>query len=251
MDKLNNRLWLALPYYFFSKPSIKIILRDPKGDRLLLLYMQLLCLSIQNEGEVIYSPTCRGFTLYTLAVSLEGNFTPEELEKLLPILKERSLIDYQEPEDPKKFNLLIKIVDFDSDFPLQREAIAIERESKIEKYGNKGESCKSHHPFTTQLINNGFLTVYDNNLSTYDEYFEKMVGKFAKFFTMQRMSEAVDEIYSRFINSTTKINSKIKWFIECYSNLINDWRKSQVLSSEQDKEEEALNEIEKMLTLLA
>ncbi len=222
-----NRLWLALPYYFFSKPSIKIILRDSKGDRLILLYMQLLCMSIQNEGEVVYSPTCRSFTLYTLAVSLEGNFSVEELEKLLPILKDRSLIDYEEPEDPKQFKLLIKIIDFDTDFPLTREAIAVEREERKSESSSNGIH-KEHHPFTIQLIDNGYLTRFDNNLSDYDDYFKEMTSKFSKFLTIQRMSEGIDEIYSRFLQSETKINSKIKWFKECYSNLIHGWRKIQV-----------------------
>lgn len=55
-----------------------------------------------------------------------------------------------------------------------------------------------------------------------------MTSKFSKFLTIQRMSEGIDEIYSRFLQSETKINSKIKWFKECYSNLIHGWRKIQV-----------------------
>ena len=228
-----KRVWLPLPYFYFSKPGIKIILREKKGDRLFLLYMQLLCLAIQNDGRVIYSPSCPSFSLYTLAISLEGNFTPEEIGELLPILKNRSLIDYPEPKNPKEFMANITVLDYDTDFPLLKDAIAVEREAKLEEQkddagSSKKKVSKPHHQLTQQLIDSDFITNQDRTLPDYDTFFTAMVEKFEKNIGLERMKKAVDEIIAKY---TSKVTAKSKWFFKCYENLLSDLRQQQVFNS--------------------
>lgn len=234
-----KRVWLPLPYFYFSKPGIKIILREKKGDRLFLLYMQLLCLAIQNDGKVIYSPSCPSFSLYTLAISLEGNFTPEEIGELLPILKNRSLIDYPEPKNPKEFMANITVLDYDTDFPLLKDAIAVEREAKLEEQKDDGSSkkkvSKPHHQFTQQLIDSEFITNQDRSLPDYDAFFTSMTEKFDKTIGLDRMKKGVDEIIAKY---TSKVTAKSKWFFRCYENLMNDLRQDQVFSGKKSEKEQ-------------
>ena len=233
MEQSTKRLWIPLPYYFFSKPCVKILLREKEGDRLILLYMQLLCLAIQNDGKVIYSQSCPTFTPYTLAISLEGNFTAEEIGKLLPVLKERALVDYDEPEDPKQFKINLTILDFNTDFPLVRDAIAAEREAKLEEQkddagSSKKKVSKPHHQFTQQLIDSEFITNQDRALPDYDTFFTAMVEKFEKNIGLERMKKGVDEIIAKY---TSKVTAKSKWFFKCYENLLSDLRQQQVFNS--------------------
>lgn len=229
-----KRVWLPLPYFYFSKPGIKIILREKNGSRLFLLYMQLLCLSIQNEGRVIYSPSCPSFSPYTLAISLEGNFSSQEITELLPILKDRALIDYPDPVNPNEFMINITVLDFDTDFPLLKDAIAAEREARLEEAkddeSKKKTVSKIHHQFTQQLIDSNFITNQDRSLPEYDAFFANMAEKFEKTIGLERMKEAVDEIQNRYATSASKITAKSKWFFKCYENLLSDWRQQQVFS---------------------
>ena len=239
MEQSTKRLWIPLPYYFFSKPCVKILLREKEGDRLILLYMQLLCLAIQNDGKVIYSQSCPTFTPYTLAISLEGNFTAEEIGKLLPVLKERALVDYDEPEDPKQFKINLTILDFNTDFPLVKDAIAVEREAKLEEQKDDGSSKKKvskiHHQFTQQLIDSDFITNQDRALPDYDTFFTAMVEKFEKNIGLERMKKGVDEIIAKY---TSKVTAKSKWFFRCYENLMNDLRQDQVFSGKKSEKEQ-------------
>ena len=242
MEQTTKRLWIPLPYYFFSKPCVKILLREKEGDRLILLYMQLLCLAIQNDGKVIYSQSCPTFTPYTLAISLEGNFTAEEIGKLLPILKERALVDYDEPENPAKFKINLTILDFNTDFPLVKDAIAAERESKLDDQNDDAGSSKKkvskiHHPLTQQLIDSDFITSQDRSLADYDAFFENMVEKFEKNLGREKMKSAVDEILAKY-KANPKVMVKSKWFFRCYENLMNDLRQQQVFSSEKTEEKD-------------
>lgn len=233
-QKQTKVVWIPLPYFFFSKPCIKILLREKKGDRLILLYMQLLCMSIPNDGKVVYSPTCPTFSPYTLAISLEGNFTPQEITELLPILKDRALVDYDEPEDPTKFKINLTILDFNSDFPLLKDAIAAERDARLEEAkddeSKKKTVSKIHHQFTQQLIDSNFITSQDRALPEYDSFFSNMAEKFEKTIGLERMKEAVDEIQNRYATSASKITARSKWFFKCYENLLSDWRQQQVFS---------------------
>ena len=239
MEQSTKRLWIPLPYYFFSKPCVKILLREKEGDRLILLYMQLLCLAIQNDGKVIYSQSCPTFTPYTLAISLEGNFTAEEIGKLLPVLKELALVDYDEPEDPKQFKINLTILDFNTDFPLVKDAIAVEREAKLEEQKDDGSSKKKvskiHHQFTQQLIDSDFITNQDRALPDYDTFFTAMVEKFEKNIGLERMKKGVDEIIAKY---TSKVTAKSKWFFRCYENLMNDLRQDQVFSGKKSEKEQ-------------
>lgn len=235
MEQTTKNLWIPLPYYFFSKPCIKILLREKNGDRLLLLYMQLLCMSIQFDGKVIYSKSCPSFTAYTLAISLEGNFTAEEIGKLLPVLKERALVDYDEPEDPKQFKINLTILDFNTDFPLVKDAIAVEREAKLEEQKDETVSkkktvSKTHHQLTQQLIDSEFISNQDRSLPDYDAFFTSMAEKFDKTIGLDRMKGAVDEILAKYKTNPTKITAKSKWFFKCYENLLSDLRQQQVFS---------------------
>ena len=241
MEQSTKRLWIPLPYYFFSKPCVKILLREKEGDRLILLYMQLLCLAIQNDGKVIYSQSCPTFTPYTLAISLEGNFTAEEIGKLLPVLKERALVDYDEPEDPKQFKINLTILDFNTDFPLVKDAIAADREAKLEEQkddagsSSKKKVSKPHHQFTQQLIDSDFITNQDRALPDYDTFFTAMVEKFEKNISLERMKKGVDEIIAKY---TSKVTAKSKWFFRCYENLMNDLRQDQVFSGKKSEKEQ-------------
>lgn len=244
-QKQTKQVWIPLPYFFFSKPGIKILLREEFSDRLILLYMQLLCMSIPNDGKVIYSPSCPGFTPYTLAVSLEGNFTTKEIGILLPILKKRALVDFEDPkpeEDPENFKINLTIVDFNSDFPLLKDAIAAERESKLEAQNDEDGSSKKkenkiHHQLTQQLIDSDFITSQDRSLADYDAFFENMVEKFEKNLGREKMKSAVDEILAKY-KANPKVTVKSKWFFKCYENLLSDLRKDQVFSSEKTEEKD-------------
>lgn len=243
MEQSTKRLWIPLPYYFFSKPCVKILLREKEGDRLILLYMQLLCLAIQNDGKVIYSQSCPTFTPYTLAISLEGNFTAEEIGKLLPVLKERALVDYDEPEDPKQFKINLTILDFNTDFPLVKDAIAVEREAKLEEQkddagSSKKKVSKPHHQLTQQLIDSEFITNQDRSLPDYDAFFTSMAEKFDKTIGLDRMKGAVDEILAKYKSNPTKITAKSKWFFKCYENLLSDWRQDQVFSGKKTEKKQ-------------
>lgn len=237
-QKQTKQVWIPLPYFFFSKPGIKILLREENSDRLILLYMQLLCMSIPNDGKVIYSPSCPGFTPYTLAVSLEGNFQAKEIGLLLPILKKRALVDYEDPkpeEDLENFKINLTIIDFNSDFPLLKDAIAAEREAKLEDQNDETVSKKKtvskiHNQLTQQLIDSEFITNQDRSLPDYDAFFTSMTEKFDKTIGLDRMKGAVDEILAKYKTNPTKITAKSKWFFKCYENLLSDLRQQQVFS---------------------
>lgn len=249
-----KRLWVPLPYYFFSKPGIRIILREKQGERLFLLYMQLYCASIRNEGKLIYSQACSAYTAYTLALSLDGNFTSEEIETLLPILKERALIDYPEPEDPKKFLLNITICDFDTDFPLlkdqelETEQATNQEPSPAMTTDSKKKVGKSHHPFTDKLIESGYIDNRNNQLPEYDHFFDLMIQKYSEKIGYENLEKALDELMARIDGGkSVKISSKIRFFQTSYKNMIDEIRKKQVFESTEKKEDEDDSEWEEFL----
>ncbi len=240
-----KRLWVPLPYYFFSKPGIRIILREKQGERLFLLYMQLYCASIRNEGKLIYSQACSAYTAYTLALSLDGNFTSQEIETLLPILKERALIDYPVPEDPKKFLLNISICDFDTDFPLikdqelETEQATNQESSQVSAAAptdsSKKKVGKSHHPFTDKLIESGYIDNRNNQLPEYDRFFDLMIQKYEKTIGYKNLEKALDELMARIDGGKDmKISSKIRFLQTSYKNIIAELRKKQLFDDEND-----------------
>lgn len=92
--------WLKLKTGFFNQPKLKKIRREEDGDRLLIVYIKILLLSVPNEGKIVFEglePTLAD----ELALSLDED--SEDVRKILEFLNQYGLI---EEINEKEFLLL-------------------------------------------------------------------------------------------------------------------------------------------------
>ena len=82
--------WLKLKTGFFNQPKLKKLRREEDGDKLLVVYIKLLLLSVPDEGKIVFEglePTLAD----ELALSLDED--PEDVQQVLDFLDQYNLIE--------------------------------------------------------------------------------------------------------------------------------------------------------------
>lgn len=82
--------WLKLRTGFFNQLKLKKLRREEDGDRLLVVYIKILLLSVPDEGKIVFEglePTLAD----ELALSLDED--PEDVQRVLDFLDQYNLIE--------------------------------------------------------------------------------------------------------------------------------------------------------------
>lgn len=82
--------WLKLKVEFFNQPKLKKLRRMENGEKLLIVYIKLLLLSVPNEGKLVFEglePTLAD----ELSLSLDED--PEDVQQVLDFLDRYDLIE--------------------------------------------------------------------------------------------------------------------------------------------------------------
>ena len=82
--------WLKLKTDFFNQPKLKKLRREEDGERLLIVYIKILLLSVPNEGKIVFEglePTLAD----ELALALDED--SEDVQRVLEFLNQYGLIE--------------------------------------------------------------------------------------------------------------------------------------------------------------
>lgn len=109
--------WLKMKKSFWDEPSVLFLRNLPNGDTMVIIYLKMLCMSLQNNG-IIY---------------LEGNYGTVEDELALSLREDKMLVQMALAA-MKKVNLVVMgMDDFEMQFTRIGEMVGIDSESASAK----------------------------------------------------------------------------------------------------------------------
>lgn len=168
--------WLKLKTEFFTQPKLKKLRKMENGEKLLIVYIKLLLLSVPNEGKLLFEglePTLAD----ELALSLDED--SEDVRKILEFLNQYGLIEEinekefllleaaesvgSETDSAERMRRLRKRQASQCDSNVQMCDVEIEQETETEKTREESD-CTLCAPSWTEV---------------YEFFFEKRISSFS------------------------------------------------------------------------
>lgn len=241
---MEKKIWTTRPYYYFTLPYIRILLKQKDAPKLFLFYEQLLCLAVPTNGQLRYTEKCP-YTPFLLASILEGyrvsdgidGFTEDQVEEFVDILKKLEILDVLEDGT-------IVLNHMDELVPRASTAKTVEisnQESIVDE--------DKHSKFTIHLVKAGYLTKKDD-LNNWDNFFNNNIDKaLDRGVTEEQILEAltlyVTKDVPNYLKEKGRINNKLNFFQKSFLKKIDDLITNRTFTEEEIAERQRAVEIAK------
>ncbi|ODJ72008.1 hypothetical protein BFR39_04525 [Brochothrix thermosphacta] len=130
--------WLKLDKKFFNNPEIKILRRIAGGDTYTLIYLEMMLLSLENDGYLFFEGMGENIS-DEIAVIL--NEEKENVDVLLAFLKSKKLIEINETNDELYINTITEMIGTETESARKMRRFRT-KESPV--LLEKGSHCDSH-----------------------------------------------------------------------------------------------------------
>ena len=235
-----RKYWLKLREDYFQSPKIKKLRSVAGGDRYALIYLEMQCYSIRNEGIIIYEGLEK-----TLAeeLALILNENPTDVEFLLGYLEKYKLIECIEDD---QFLLPEAAMAIGSETEVAervRKSRAKKKQEQISQQEAKLLQCNTEVTETKQPVtncNDNKNNIYNKN--TEQEIYNNIKSQIQKFIDENSLIYVnADEFFSYYQQRGWKTNAGVK--ITNWQALLQNWNKrAKAVHDERQREQQKLIE---------